>query len=106
MGKPMDLSNLLFAKPGTFAQAFPTLEKAEIKYTENNIHGKVRSGYSDEGLMACGNPRCHRGGYRFKQEIQSMLNSGKTENTFRMHCPGDEGTPGGRKKCDPCDYSV
>ena len=47
---------------------------------------------------ACVNPRCQRGGIDL-QKIVLFHPSGE----FSFTCNGDEGTPAGRKKGDPCD---
>jgi hypothetical protein len=99
MGEPMDRSNRPFAPvDATFQQAFPTVEEAIVKYTEFE-HGSGKrediffSVRTEGGLMLCGNPRCHRGGYEVDREIHKMARDQVAERTIAMSCRGDEGSP-------------
>jgi len=110
MGEPMDRSKLVFMELGPFQRAFPRLESAVVEFTEFNLHLKGRSGRWrlewDGGLMECGNSSCRRGGYRFDREVHRMVRENLTEQTFRIHCPGDEGSPKGRKRGRRCERYV
>ena len=53
--------------------------------------------------LPCVNPRCQRGGF----DLQSLiLFRGEGEHEMEMFCRGDEGTPKGRRKGDPCDNFI
>ncbi len=113
MAKTVRLTELLGGGPTSFNKAFPDLEEALIQYYEigdgiESIRGYPSLGtYTNlhqvtEPRMRCSNKRCRRGGYDIEQEIRNMTYSKATEREFILHCEGDEGTPGGRKKGDRC----
>ena len=110
MGEPMDRSGRIFMKQGSFDKAFPTLKDAAVEYTEWDGGVKQRSGKFyirwQGGLMACSNPRCRRGGYEFDMEIHSMVREKANELKIRLCCPGDEGSPKGRRRGQSCTVSV
>lgn len=110
MGEPMDRSNYWLNKPvSSFSQAFPAVESAYFEYEELSITGTKKGIFSISGrggVMPCGNPQCRRGGYELDRILHSMTPNKTTELKVHLHCPGDEGTPKGRKKGDPCDMSV
>lgn len=97
MGVPMDRSKLVFMQLGSFEEAFPELETAEVKYTEFSRGTEKRTGTHDlkydGGLLKCANDRCYRGGYQLDREVRRMIREGLTEKKLQMNCPGDEGTP-------------
>jgi hypothetical protein len=110
MGEVMDRSNRVFMQHGPFAEALPSLESALIEFTEFNLHLKGRSGKwrveSDGGLMPCGNTFCRRGGYEFDREIGRMIRDDVREKTVTLRCPGDEGSPKGRRAGRRCERYV
>lgn len=97
----------------TFDKAFPELEEALIQYYEIGDGIETMRGFPPPGTytnphqvkeprMRCSNNRCKRGGYDIEQEIRNMIYSRVTEREFILHCEGDEGSPKGRKKGQPC----
>lgn len=113
MGKPMDRSNFPF-----LPMSFPELEAALMEYYETGEgvyerwRGNPPTTYTKphqvtEMLMACSNPRCERGGYEIDREIHMMILGGKmTHRQLVTYCPGDEGSPKGRKKGNPCENAL
>ena len=113
MGEPMDRSNKFFGELATFAKAYPNIESASVEYVESSFgieEGKHFHNVANGGLIRCRNPRCFRGGYELEMIISGMERNKETESTGSLHCPGDEGTPKGRKLGEPCgnkiDYTV
>jgi len=94
-------------------EAFPQLEEALIEYRETGDGVFEKHPYIDptvytkphqvrEPLMRCSNPRCERGGYEIDREILNMTLSKAVHREFVLHCPGEEGSPKGRKKGQSC----
>jgi hypothetical protein len=108
MGKPMDRSKRVFGKLTTFEKAFPTIESATIAYYEtgegvyayggqpNRTFGAPRP-FGNAGLIRCSNPYCRRGGYEVDAGLYEMVREKLTEKEFSKGCPGDEGSPKGKK---------
>jgi hypothetical protein len=115
MGEPMDRSGRVFGRETTFEEAFPTIEVATISYYEVG-KGVPTFGIDDEaqrntfgqgvpfrrGLFHCSNPRCRRGGYEVDASVSEMVREKSAEKEFERRCPGDEGSPKGRKRGDRC----
>ncbi len=112
MGEPMDRSKRAFVQfDSTFEQAFPTLDDAMIRFTEEFGYGeKTRPGkwsYREKGgLMPCWNSKCRRGGYEFDFIIRGMIREQVGTQKIELSCPGDEGSLKGRKRGDPCMCSI
>ena len=111
MGIPMDRSGRIFAPlTANFQQAYPTLESALIEFVETDFGHLLRSGVWDfarqGGLMACANSSCRRGGYEFDFIVSGMVRENLTEKKIDMMCPGDEGSPKGRRKGQTCDHML
>jgi len=115
MGEPMDRSRRVFGRLTTFEEAFPTIEVATISSYEvgKGIHifGAVdeseRRTFGEgvpfrEGLVPCSNPRCGRGGYEVDDSVYEMVREKSTDKVFVRNCPGDEGSPKGRRRGDRC----
>lgn len=114
MGQPMDRSRRVFGRLTTFEEAFPTIEIATISYYEVgkgvytfDIDESQRRTFGEgtpfrEGLIPCSNPRCRRGGYEVDDSLYEMLREKSTERVFARNCPGDEGSPKGRRRGDRC----
>jgi hypothetical protein len=114
MGEAMDRSNRVFGNLTTFEKAFPTIEVATISYYEvgKGAHAFVigesqRRTFGEgapfrEGLFRCSNPRCRRGGYEVDDSVYEMVREKSTEKVFERRCPGDEGSPKGRRRGDRC----
>ncbi|OLB27930.1 MAG: hypothetical protein AUH05_23225 [Ktedonobacter sp. 13_2_20CM_53_11] len=115
MGRPMERS-FWFGSAKSFKESFPELHEALIEYYETGegVDARLYSGpkkYTkplqvNEPLMRCSNPRCERGGYEIDREIRNIMLGQKTKAEFVLYCPGDEGTPKGRKKGDNCDNAL
>jgi hypothetical protein len=107
----MDRSRRLFAPlTSSFSTAFPTLESVSIKYTSSEMGHNETLGYwnfsQQGGLIRCQNPRCQRGGYELEHIVSGMISEHLAEKSFRLHCPGYEGTPKGRHIGESCAYSI
>jgi hypothetical protein len=113
MGEPMDRSNRIFAPQTTFEKAFPTIESATISSYEDGegiyrFVDESRRGTFDKGLpvksglLRCSNPHCRRGGYEIDHSLHEMVRENATEKEFDLACPGDEGSPKGRRPGRSC----
>jgi hypothetical protein len=114
MGEPMDRSKRVFGQLTTFEKAFPTIEVATISSYE--VGEGVYTFGADEsqrrtfgegvplrdGLIPCRNPRCRRGGYEVDDSVYKMVREKSTEKVFATNCPGDEGSPKGRRPGRRC----
>jgi hypothetical protein len=110
MGESMDRSRRVFGSLSSFENVFPTLDDAVVQYTEYDL--ATEKGHGTHymrawgGLMHCGNSRCRRGGYEVDRIVSEMLRENVTEKEFELRCPGDEGTPKGRKRGQRCYRSI
>jgi len=114
MGEPMDRSRKVFGHLTTFEKAFPTVESATISSYEvgsgvysYGIDEASRRTFGEgqpfgDGLIPCSNPRCQRGGFEVDAGLNQMVREKLTEKVFAKNCPGDEGSPKGRKRGDRC----
>ena len=114
MGEPMDRSRRVFMELTTFEKAFPTIESATISSYEVgkgvysfDVDESQRKTFGEgvpfrEGLIPCRNPRCRRGGYEVDRSLYEMVREKLTEKVFAKNCPGDEGSPKGRRRGDRC----
>jgi hypothetical protein len=112
MGEPMDRSNRPFAPLTSFEKAFPTVESVTIASYEigegvysfgdeqRNTFGRPQP--LEAGLIRCSNPPCRRGGYEVEHSLQEMVLEKLTEKEFSKVCPGDEGSPKGRRRGNRC----
>lgn len=104
----MDRSGRVFlGRPKKFEDAFPDLEDAVLIWQEKG-EGVYNVGPGTEkrrasmkhigGLLECSNPNCRRGGYELDLKILwGMVSNRETEKSGTMRCPGDEGSPKGRR---------
>ncbi|MGA3081512.1 MAG: hypothetical protein ABSD44_09040 [Terracidiphilus sp.] len=110
MGEPMDMSLRVFGKLKQFEEVFPALEDAIVDFTEFDFLFEKRSGiwhvYGEGGMMPCGNPSCRRGGYEIDSKVIEMVRSHQTEKQITLYCPGDEGSPKGRKVGRRCQRKI
>ena len=110
MGEPMDRSRRVFGTLSSFDKVFPQLEDALVQFTEYELASEKRNGTHSlrawGGLMHCGNSRCRRGGYEVDRVVSEMIRENVTEKEFELRCPGDEGTPKGRKRGQNCYRSI
>lgn len=114
MGEPMGRSRRVFGRVTTFAEAFPTIESATISsyevgqgiYTLSTDESQRRTFGEGlpfkEGLIRRSNPRCRRGGYEVDDSVYEMVREKSNEKIFERRCPGDEGSPKGRRRGDRC----
>jgi hypothetical protein len=125
MGEPMDRSKRVFwTKNRSFEDAYPTVEAADVEYTESGSFPDLRPRWAtarefnseprrryhsirhDGGLIFCSNPRCRRGGYEIDRVLSAMRQAGETIREGSLPCPGDEGSPKGRRLGDKCRNSI
>src|SRR3989344_7490102 len=103
MGEPMNRNRLFIGTPTTFEKAHPELEDAVIEWTHSDFgikpSGKMKSSLKEiGGFIQCSNPLCQRGGFDIDIEILNpMLDEKETMKKGILTCPGDEGSPKGRK---------
>ena len=117
MGKPMDRSNRFFGAPVPFEEAFPALEDAFIEYYEigkgtnyekwaprprKPRYRKPVSLRTIGGCKPCSNTRCNGGGFEIDFNVNEMVRLEQTKREFHESCPGDEGSPKGRRIGPPC----
>jgi hypothetical protein len=100
-----------FATPCAFLEAFPSVADAVVEYEER---GCFSQGTSEEtrggrqsnndilGSLLCHNPRCKRGGFELQNRIAGMVAQWRDEQEFSATCPGDDGSPQGRRRGVPC----
>lgn len=103
-----------FRQPGTFAQAFPTVQSVRVEVRPNGegfepfMAERERVDVYTENTLApiinCRNPRCYGGGLDLGYLLRWGVVEGKrTEFEDTILCKGYEGSPKGRKKDGPCD---
>lgn len=111
MGEPMDRSGRFFAELTSFDRAFPTVESVTIASYEigegvYSFEAPRTSFGSDQplsgGLIPCSNPDCRRGGYEVDHSLYDMVRENLTEKEFSKVCPGDEGSPKGKRRGKRC----
>lgn len=104
-------TNWAFRRKTTFSAAFPEVESVRIKVTESSYYrwrygdGSYHyDGNSAGQFLPCHNPRCQRGGFELGDTLRYLVVDQRLEHwSTEAHCIGDEGTPHGRRKGDPCD---
>jgi hypothetical protein len=121
MGEPMDRSGRVFlGSSKKFEDAYPDIEDAILVWRETGEGvynfgpgtGKRKASLKQiGGLLHCSNPRCRRGGYEIDVNIlMDMTIEKQTEKNGSMRCPGDEGSPKGRRPGRRClnkiDYTL
>lgn len=118
MGTPLDRSNRFLSGPPTkFETAFPELEDISIAYRETGKGvsrllgepgspetqlGRTASLRTTGGLIRCSNPLCSRGGYEVDYDAHDLLRRKLVTKEFTRRCPGDEGSPKGRRPGPKC----
>jgi len=110
MGEPMDRTRPMFAqKSPSYQEAYPEVETITIAsyevgegvYTNPN-DGKPRETFGPpsqltDGLIRCSHPRCNRGAFQIDSDLYKMVSEKSTEMEFSQKCPGDDGSPKGRR---------
>lgn len=113
MGQPMDRSRRVFGSLRPFDDVFPDVANADVQYTESGQF-QPRVGASGPhfhsirhgGLIPCANPLCRRGGYEIDQVLSDMRRLRETERKGVLSCPGDEGSPKGRRIGRRCGNKI
>ena len=94
-----------------FSEAFPEIEDVQVNVTPDSAGWYFQNDWAGTGRydrdnirpqIACGNPRCRRGGFDLEQVPRIMMLNGKTEETQSEKCRGDEGSPKGRRSGPSC----
>lgn len=94
-----------------FNAAFPNIAAIDITIDDNpwgwyNVRGPRPLRYSSASATSsipCPNDRCRRGGFDFGTFLRNYSYGSKiTDVDKTFSCGGDEGSPAGRKKGDPC----
>jgi hypothetical protein len=109
MGTLRERGTPFFGTKSTFAGAYPSVERAIVRFTETDAGENPRErihDLADGPRAACGNPRCRRGGYDFQPQFERMLSQGIESEAVDMSCMGDEGTPKGKRKGQSCLMSI
>lgn len=106
MGVPSERSGGLFGLSHKFESEFGSIDDAIIQFTESDYGNSSKSGVwslrNNGPLMACGNPRCRRGGYNLATEVRNMIYAKISEREIRLSCNGDEGSPKGLRTGREC----
>ena len=104
---PKNISKPFLGTTSDVNEAFPGIDEIEVTI-EQDPHGfycqhdwqritkYIKSNIPKQ--LSCVNPRCQQGGIDL-QNIVLYHENGE----YSFSCNGHEGTPGGRRKGDPCD---
>jgi hypothetical protein len=120
MGEPMDRSRRVFGSLKPFDEVFPDVEHADVEYTESGKFERTRlwatpyrqldhrrfHSIQHGGLIQCSNPLCRRGGYELDLILSEMRRAKETERKGAGPCPGDEGSPKGRRRGRRCGNTI
>ena len=96
---------------GNFGEAFPNVEAIDFTIDDNpwgwyNVRGHRPLHFtsaSATSFIPCPNDRCRRGGFDFGTFLRNHPYGAKITDVDQSYpCNGDEGTPAGRRKGDPC----
>jgi hypothetical protein len=105
----MDRSDRFLGHATDFAHAYPDLEDVQLESFEKgrgipggmffgeHKYGPPVSLGSGGGLIPCSNDGCHRGGFELEPIIGDMLARKLVSRVGMLVCPGDEGSPQGRR---------
>jgi|GEM_PF-1677634 len=98
--------------PTTFQGRFPNISTYEVRIEQDRSGYHSRDGKPAIGLytekanlparVGCVNPRCRRGGLSLEWYLHSVKKDEPFAYEGDFFCDGDEGSPGGQKKGDPC----
>jgi len=98
-------------RTGNFGEAFPNVEAIDFTIDDNpwgwyNVRGQRPLHFtsaSATSFIPCPNDRCRRGGFDFGTFLRNHTYGAKITDVDQSYpCNGDEGTPAGRRKGDPC----
>jgi hypothetical protein len=109
MGNLRPLGTPFLGTLTTFAKAYPEVQSAIVRFTESEFGSNPKDKIHDlfhDSRVACGNPRCQRGGYDFRFQVEQMIGSKIEEEPVSVSCGGDEGSPAGRKRGRTCDMAM
>ncbi len=101
-------AQFLFARKGTFAEAYPTISKLKVEVEEqgrgvNAFYGP--SVYTEENAgeyVDCSNPLCYNGGLHLGDILRAMVRENQTDREVAKLCQGYNGSPKGRRNYGPC----
>ena len=106
-----DTTPWLARRTGNFGEAFPNVEAIDFTIDDNpwgwyNVRGHRPLHFtsaSATSFISCPNDRCRRGGFDFGTFLRNHTYGSKITSVDQSYsCNGDEGTPAGRRKGDPC----
>ena len=104
-----DLQVPVFGEKCSFAEAFPEIERIEVKVTEIGTRkAYMLSGertYDQTNLsefINCTRPQCYKGGFAIAERIRDMVASGQTEMEDVAFCSGYKGSPKGQRSYGSC----
>jgi hypothetical protein len=98
-------------RTGDFGEAFPNVEAIDFSIDDNpwgwyDVRGHRPLQFtsaSATSFIPCPNNRCRRGGFDFGTFLRNYTYGSKITSVDQSYpCNGDEGTPAGRRKGDPC----
>ena len=100
----------LFGEYTSFAKAYPQVREIRLEVEETGDmprpqqceRHQVFGLHNLPSTIRCGNPRCRQGGFDITQRIYFLVEQHETLDSWEMHCPGQEGSPKGRRKGNPC----
>lgn len=102
-------TNFLFARKGTFAEAFPTIEhfRADVERSDRDgrRHPEVYTESNVREMVDCSHPLCYGGGFRLVALIRAMVAEQQTDREFFEPCCGYHGSPKGRRNYGSCGES-
>ena len=110
-------SDPVFSKKVQFIEAFPDIKSIELK-TKEKVRRYIFSPDFKEyertydlsnmpgEYLNCGSYDCKRGGYHIGSVIRTAYRNKDDNSSGVLKCPGDNGTPKGRRKGDPCGNSI
>jgi hypothetical protein len=99
---------LLAGTPTTLRKAHPGIRRIDVHAVQEGDVGwnwQRDQRFADDGVptrIDCGNKRCRRGGYDLSGIVSSLAYTRHEHSEFSIRCEGDEGSPGGRRRGDPC----
>jgi hypothetical protein len=104
-------SRPFLATTSDFSKAFPQIKDLEVIVVQDKYGYYIKDDWARKSSynvhtvrssIGCRNNQCKRGGLDLQQHLRFMVESRTTGSTYSMYCEGDEGTPAGRKRGDPC----
>jgi len=98
----------LFAKKGTFEEAYPDIEDFQIEVEEAGLHYQpINERFDPEQppgeYFNCHNSRCYGGGVSIGKILQKMGRERLETFETTESCKGYEGSPKGRRKYQNCE---